>query len=136
MTESLIPDPQIPGFDWTADMGEISGFGQMPATMPGACTGATYERQCRAMVSAGCAWIAEHPTADLKFERWSNVVGLITPISADAVALTNVMALASETTRGGAAPTGHMMQAGVEHVMTCRALGSWPAYQRRMRGAK
>jgi hypothetical protein len=117
--ESKLPETQIPGFEWTADMHEISGFG------------GGYERTCRAMVSAGCNWLSEHPDADPQFHGYKGVYGVIAEDNDDAKTLSKVVLDAA-----GGDCTGAMHQASIGHVLAWRRMGSWLAYQREMRAPR
>lgn len=114
--EPKLPVPQIPGFEWTEDMDEISGFG------------GGYERTCRAMVSAGCNWLSERSDADPQFHGFKGVYGVIAEDNEDAKTLSKVVLDAS-----GGDCTGAMHQAAIGHIFAWRRLGSWLAYQREMR---
>jgi hypothetical protein len=117
--EPINPERQVEGFEWTADMRQISGFG------------GGYERTCRAMVSAGCKWWSEHPDAKPEFHGYRNVFGVCTEDNDDAKALT---AAILEAANGDA--TGAMHQAAVSHIFAWRHFGSWLAYQAKMRELK
>lgn len=108
----------VPGFEWTDDMAEISGFG------------GGYELCCRRMISMGCAWWSEHPDANPRFRGFEGIYGLIDETNADAEALTKAVIDASD----GEA-TGAMHQAAITHIMAWRHrfAGSWRAYQAEMR---
>lgn len=116
--EPTLPVPQIYGFEWTEDMREISGFGGQ------------YERACRAMVSAGCAWWSEHPDADPQFRGNQGIYGLITEENDGAEALGKVI---EDATKSEGGCTGAMYQAAINHIFAWRNFGSWLAYQRAMR---
>lgn len=114
--EPKLPVPQIEGFEWTEDMREISGFG------------GGYERACRAMVSAGCKWWSERPDADPQFHGFRGIYGVIAEDNDDAKALSKAV-----TDAAGGDCTGAMHQAAISHVFGWRKLGSWLAYQQKMR---
>lgn len=114
--EPKLPVPQIEGFEWTEDMHEISGFG------------GGYERACRAMVSAGCKWLTDNPTADPNFHGYKGIYGVISEDNDDAKALTKVVIDAA----GGDA-SGAMHQASIGHIMFWKRERSWPVYQAEMR---
>jgi len=114
--EPKLPEPQTPGFEWTEDMGEVSGFH------------GGYERTCRAMVSAGCQWWSGHPDADPQFYGFENVYGIVVEDNEDAKTLSKVI---EDAAMGDC--TGAMHQACIGHIMAWRRLGSWLAYQREMR---
>lgn len=113
--EPKLPETQIPGFEWTEDMREISGFG------------GGYERTCRAMVSAGCKWLADHPTADPQFHGFKNVYGVIAEDNDDAKALSKAVTDAS-----GGDCSGAMHHASISHCLFAHKNG-WEAYQTEMR---
>ena len=119
-SQSNLPDPQVEGFEWTDDMGEISGFGGV------------YERACRTMVSSGCKWLKEHPNADPQFKGYKNVFGLLSDTNEDAKALSKVIADSV-----GCDLTGAMHHAAINHIFACRKYqDGWPAYQAEMRRLK
>jgi len=126
---SLVPEPPVPGFEWTQDMRQISGFAQEVDGHKNPM-GWTYERCCRAVISAACAWWAEHPDADPQFSCFQGVYGLCMEDNADAKALSDVMVKAAEP-HGGL--TGAQHEAAVMHVLRWRELGSWLAYKTWMR---
>lgn len=115
LLETKIPDVATPGFEWTEDMAEVSGFG------------GGYERACRQMISQGCAWWAVHPEADPKFHGYKGVYGICAEDNDDAKALSEAICA------GDIGPSGAMHQAAVTHVFHWRKLGSWIAYQHSMR---
>lgn len=114
LQETKIPDVVQPGFEWTEDMAEISGFG------------GGYERGCRQMISQGCAWWAEHPDAKPEFHGYKNVTGIAVEDNDDAKALSAAIC-------AGVDPSGAMHQAAVGHVFHWHKVGSWVAYQASMR---
>lgn len=116
--EPMLPVPQVPGFEWTEDMRQISGFG------------GGYERACRQMVSQGCRWWSEHPEADPRFKGFKDVFGLTVDENDDAKALE----AAIHADVDGA--SGAMHQGAVSHVFAWRRFGSWLAYQKMMRELK
>lgn len=114
LAETKVPEVATPGFEWTEDMRDISGFG------------GGYERACRQMISQGCAWWSAHADADPKFHGFKEVIGICMEDNADAEAL-------SAAITQGIDPSGAMHQAAVSHVFQWRRLGSWVAYQEMMR---
>lgn len=107
-----------PEYQYTADMGEISGFG------------GGYEATCRAMVVAGLNfWDAMPPDFDPKFHGFEGIYGIITEDNADAKALSNAVVAGS-----GGDCTGAMHQATIGHVFAVRRLG-WDAYRAEMHKA-
>jgi hypothetical protein len=108
-----------PEFPWTDDMGEISGFG------------ADYELACRAMATAGAAWLATHPDARPRILENENITGIAIPDNADAEALENAVLSPVR----GTGPTGAMVQYSTWHARKAHELG-WPAYQAKMRERK
>lgn len=106
------------GYSFADEMAEISGFG------------GDYEAACRAMVTAGVAWLDEHPDADLAFETVENATGIVTPETLDAEELAKRMADVVEAEYGDP-PSGAMMEACVGHVVWIEANG-WDAYVERM----
>jgi hypothetical protein len=109
-----IPPPGV----WSADMGEISGFG------------GGYEDCCRAMLAAGLKWLDEHPTADPRFHGYKNVYGLCMEDNEDAKSLSRAICDCEPAREEGA--TGAMHQAVVSHVMFIKAKG-WESYVEQMR---
>lgn len=105
-------------YEYTDDMGEISGFG------------GDYEAACKAMVLAGLEWLDSHPNADPVFHGIKNVFGLIMEDNDDAKSLTEAMAKVPELKGDG--PTGAMMQAAVGHAMFIKVNG-WAKYSQEMR---
>ena len=115
LLETKIPHVVTPGFEWTEDMAEISGFG------------GGYERACRQMISQGCAWWVEHPDAAPQFHGYKNITGIAMEDNEDAKALSTAICA------GDIGPSGAMHQAAVAHVFHWRKLGSWLAYQESLR---
>ncbi len=115
LLETKIPRVVTPGFEWTEDMAEVSGFG------------GGYERACRQMISQGCAWWSAHPDADPKFHGYKEVYGLCVEDNEDARTLSEAICA------GDIGPSAAMHQAAVTHVFQWRRLGSWIAYQKFMR---
>lgn len=62
-------------FRHTEDMGEISGFG------------GDYEQACQNMLEAGCKWLEEKKSVNLKGHIYDNVFGLFKADSDDAKAM-------------------------------------------------
>lgn len=105
-------------YEWTAEMGEVSGLG------------GEYEEACRDMVVAGVEWLDEHPDADLQASVIDGVIGVVEPDTAETEALMDHMS--EELTNDGRdAPTGAMMHTCVGHVMYVAGQG-WDAYAERM----
>lgn len=100
---------------WTAEMGEISGFG------------GTYEDGCRTMVLAGLDWLDGHPTADPKFHGFTDVYGVLVDDNDDAKALSKAMVDAADAKYPDGGVTGAMHQACVQHVLFVRKHG-WDRY--------
>ena len=109
------PEPQIEGFEWTDDMREISGFGS------------GYERICRTMVSKGCKWWSEHPDADPSVKGFKQIYGIAIAENDDAKELEKAMMVGCDDC------TGAMHQAALSHIFRWKQLGSWSAYQEKMR---
>lgn len=101
-------------YEFTPEMGEISGFG------------GGYEQCCRDMLKAGLEWLEAHPEAEPKFSGFKNVYGLIDEDNDDAKALTKAIIDAS---KGEA--TGAMHHAVVESCMWIRRNG-WERYVEEM----
>lgn len=102
-------------YDYTPEMGEISGFG------------GGYEARCRAMVKAGLEWFDAHPDADPKFHGFKDVYGLITEDNDHAKALSDAVTNAP----GADGCTGAMHQAAISHIFFVRKNG-WDAYVKEM----
>ena len=103
-------------YEFTDEMGEISGFG------------GGYEETCRMMLRAGMEWWDAHPQANPVFKGFRNVFGLITEENDDARALT----AAIEAGAGEGGCTGAMHQAVVNACMFIKGHG-WPAYVEEMK---
>lgn len=97
-------------YEFTDEMGEISGFG------------GRYEDTCRVMVVAGLKWLDENPEADPKFTAYKNIYGVISEDNKDVKTLTKVMVEAS-----GNDCTGAMHQATVGTVLWIKHR-SWAEY--------
>ena len=97
-------------YEWTPEMGEISGFG------------GGYEKTCRDMLLAGLRWLDENPNAEPKFK---GVYGLISDDNEDAKALSYAITAVCD------ACTGAMHQAVVSHCLYIRKNG-WDDYVKRM----
>lgn len=97
-------------YQYTDDMGELSGFG------------GGYEATCRAMVVAGLEWLDAHPNADPKFHGYKDVFGLIAEDNEDAKALSEAVIDAS-----GRDCTGAMHQQAIQHILWIRKNG-WDKY--------
>lgn len=93
-------------YQFTAEMGEISGFG------------GGYEDACRKMVIAGLEWCDEHPDAELSYTTLEGVYGLTANESDDMKLMQEAMLTAI-----GHDCTGAMMQATMGHVMFIRKNG-------------
>lgn len=108
-----------PEFVWTEDMDEISGFG------------GSYELGCRAMTTAGAAWLASHPDAHPRILTSEQIIGIAIADNDDAKAFEN--AVLTPVSEMGA--TGAMVQYSMWHACKAHEIG-WPAYQARMRDKK
>lgn len=107
--------PTITKYEYTPEMGEISGMG------------GGYEQCCRDMVLAGVKWMEEHPDAKPEFGGFKNIYGVILEENQDAKDLTKAVIDAS---KGNA--TGAMHQATIGHVLAIKRLG-WEGYFKEMR---
>lgn len=105
-------------YDWTEDMGEVTGFG------------GAYELAARAMVRAGLEWWDRHPKADPCFKSFRDEHGLVDCNNPDAQALLEVMVKAAF---GG--HTGVMVSACLGVVFWVRRNG-WEAYADELRAKK
>lgn len=101
----------------TEDMGEISGFG------------GSYEQACQAMLETGVNWLNAHPNADLQFQSYDGVYGLVQANSPDAEELEKVIAGAAGDC------TGAMMHTVLERCYYIRHHG-WDAYCEELRKAQ
>lgn len=102
------------GYEFTPEMGEISGFG------------GDYEAACRKMLKAGMEWFDAHPEADPKFTSFKQIFGLITEDNDDAKALSAAVVDAS-----GGDCTGAMHQAVINHCFFIHRNG-WERYVEEM----
>lgn len=107
-------------FEFTDDMGEISGFG------------GSYEEACRSMVVAGAEWLDENPEADIEWSEFEGVMGVAIPENGDAEDLQRVMSEAAEEV-GDEPPSGAMMHAATRHVAHVSVHG-WDSYVETMEG--
>lgn len=101
-------------YDFTPEMGEISGFG------------GGYEATCRAMLAAGMEWLDAHPDADPQFHGYKGICGIISEDNDDAEALSQAVVDGS-----GGDCTRAMHQAAVSACLFIRKNG-WDEYVRRM----
>ncbi len=100
-------------YNFTPEMGEISGFG------------GGYEDTCRSMLNAGLEWFDEHPEADPQFHGFKNVFGIVIEDNEDAKALSKAV---TDVTNDC---TGAMHQAVISHIFAIRKIG-WDAYVTKM----
>lgn len=100
-------------YEFTPEMGEISGFG------------GSYEEACRSMLRAGMEWLDEHSEADPKFHGFKGVYGVIEEDNDDA------KALSAAVTSSVPNCTGAMHQAVVSACLFIRVRG-WDEYVRQM----
>ncbi len=105
-------------YQFTPDMGEISGFG------------GGYEQTCRNMLAAGLEWLDAHPTADPRYQGFKGIYGIIMENNADAKVLSQTVVDAAD---GDC--TGAMHQAVISHCLAIRKIG-WDAYCAKMRERK
>lgn len=85
-----------PPYEWTDDMGELSGFG------------GGYEDACRMMLAAALAWLDAHPDAKPLYKGFVGVVGILADDNLDAKALSDAAIAACPD-----GPTGAMHQAAI-----------------------
>jgi hypothetical protein len=116
--EPMNPDPQIEGFEWTNDMREISGFH------------ADYEQACRKMVSQGCKWWNEHTEKHPQIHGFKGIYGIATADNEDAKELEKAMMVGVEDCSGA------MHQGALAHIFHWKQVGTWFAYQEKMRELK
>ncbi len=105
-------------YQFTDEMGEISGFG------------GGYEQACRKMIIAGLEWCDKHPNADLKYKEFKNVTGLTFDESPDMLLMQEAMVAIVNNDC-----TGAMMQAVMNHIMFIRTNG-WNKYVEEMKQRK
>lgn len=101
-------------YEFTKEMGEISGFG------------GGYENCCRAMLKAGLEWFDANPGADPQFHGWKGVYGLIEEDNEDAKALSKAVVEGA-----GGDCTGAMHQAVISSIFWIKRNG-WDKYVERM----
>ncbi len=101
-------------YEFTPEMGEISGFG------------GGYEETCRAMLKAGLEWLDANAEADPQFHGYKNVYGIISEDNADAKALSKAVVEAAKDDC-----TGAMHQAVITSILWIRKNG-WEKYVERM----
>lgn len=110
---ALSETPVVPReslYQFTEDMGEISGFG------------GGYEQTCRNMVVAGLEWFDAHPEAQPAFRGFKEIYGVLDSDNDDAKALSAAVVAGAD---GDC--TGAMHQATVGHVLWIKKNG-WEAY--------
>lgn len=95
---------------FTAEMGEISGFG------------GGYEQTCRNMLAAGLEWLDAHPKAAPKFMGFKGIYGVLADDNDDGKALSAAVVAGAD---GDC--TGAMHQAVISHCMFIRKNG-WERY--------
>ena len=100
-------------YEFTDDMGEISGFG------------GGYEQACRDMLKAGLGWLDDHPDSDPKFHGYKDVYGIISEDNEDAKKLSNAVGRAVEDC------TGAMHQAVISAALWIQK-HSWDEYVAQM----
>jgi len=101
-------------YEFTPEMGEISGFG------------GGYEECCRNMVKAGMEWLDAHPEADPRFHGFKGIYGVIDEDNDDARGLTEAVIAGAN---GDA--TGAMHQATISHCLFIRK-NRWEKYVEEM----
>ena len=97
-------------YQFTEDMGEISGFG------------GGYEQTCRNMLVAGLEWFDANPKADPQYHGFKGIYGVIAEDNEDAKALSRAVA---DAANGDC--TGAMHQAVISACLWIRRRG-WEAY--------
>jgi hypothetical protein len=103
-------------YEYTDDMGEISGFG------------GGYEQACRDMLLAGMKWLDDHPEADPQFRGCEGVYGILTEDSKDAEELSKAVTAVCDGCSGA------MHQAVCSHLVWIKS-NSWDEYVRIKREA-
>jgi len=96
-------------YEFTDDMGEISGFG------------GGYEQTCRDMLKAGLEWLDEHPESDPCFKGYKNIYGVISADNEDAKRLSKAFVAVTDDC------TGAMHQAVITSAMWIKK-HSWEEY--------
>ena len=87
-------------YEFTNEMGEISGFG------------GDYEQACRKMVIAGVEYLEKNKNIDFSFKEYENIYGILAETSEDTDKIIKAMIAANDDF--GA--TGGMVQATLNHV--------------------
>jgi len=100
-------------YEFTEQMGEISGFG------------GGYEDACRAMLKSGLEYLDENPDCKPEFHGYKNVYGLIMEDNNDAKALSDAV------TTGNSDCTGAMHHAVIASILWIREHG-WDKYVEEM----
>jgi hypothetical protein len=102
-------------YEFTPEMGEISGFG------------GGYEDACRSMLKAAMEWFDANPNANPEFKGCENVYGLVVEDNDDAKALSDAAVKAA----GEHGCTGAMHQAVITHSLFIKKNG-WDKYVEEM----
>ncbi len=100
-------------YEFTPEMGEISGFG------------GGYEEACRTMLKGACEWLDSHPDADPRFHSYQNIEGVISEDNQDAKSLSKA------TTKLVDDCSGAMKQATISAALWIHKNG-WDAYVTKM----
>ncbi len=108
-------------YEWTEEMGEISGFGE---DLP------SYENACRAMVIAGAHYLDQHPIFKPLLAEFRGVMGLVEAENEAGERLVNHM-LQTVQDEFGESPTGAMVHVAVRHVAYIEEHG-WDKYVKKM----
>lgn len=87
-------------YEFTNEMGEISGFG------------GDYEQACRKMVLAGIEYLEKNKSIDFSFKEYENIYGILAETSEDTDKVIKAMIAAND----GFGATGGMVQATLNHV--------------------
>ncbi len=101
-------------YEFTREMGEISGFG------------GDYEEVCRKMLLAGVKWINKNPNLKLEFTEYQNVFGIINSKNENAKNLEKAILKA---VKGDC--TGAMLHAVISHLIYIKKNG-WENYVKEM----
>ena len=110
-------DQSMSKYQYTDDMGELSGFG------------GGYEEACRKMVVTGLEWLDAHPKADPQFHGYENIYGVIIEENDDAKQLSKAVVDAT-----GGDCTGAMHQCTISHILWIHKNG-WETYCAKRREA-
>jgi hypothetical protein len=110
----IVPEVSIPGYVFTKDMRQISGFGS------------GYEAACRKMVLVGASFLENNPNIKPEYKGFKGIYGVISSTNEDAKMLDAALHAVCDDM------TGAMHQACVCHILKTRELG-WKQYVEEMK---